>query len=105
MQRMRDLSIDSNLLDWKHLFLTERSVEHVIIGLTNPIEKVKSRISQILLVFPILFLIYINKIFFIIEEQMSHITYRLIINYSNFLAIEQIHDKKIKDKMKKICKN
>ncbi len=72
-QRMNKLGIDDDLIGWTQLFLTDRSVELVIDGFTNSRQKVESGILQDSPVSPILFLIYISRVFSIIEEQLPHV--------------------------------
>lgn len=76
---MANLSIDNNIIDWIQLFLTKRSIELVTDRFTTLWKKVEIRILQSLSVFTILFLIYISKVFFIIEakQQMLYSIYDL----------------------------
>lgn len=46
VQKMADLSIDNDLIDWTQSFLTDRLVELVIDGFKNPRQKVESGILQ-----------------------------------------------------------
>lgn len=65
---MKELGINNNLIGWTQIFLTDRLVQFVIDGFIKLREKVKLGIPQGLPVFPILFLIYISRVFLIIEE-------------------------------------
>lgn len=71
---MKDLDIDNDFIGWTKLFLTDRLVELVIDEFRNSRQKVELGIPQRSLVSAILFLIYINEVFSMIEDQLSHIT-------------------------------
>ena len=86
---MRDLGIDDDLIGWTKSFLTDRSVELVIDGFTNPRQKVESGIPQGSPVSPILFLIYISGVFSIIEEQLPHVTCVSFVDDLGFLTADR----------------
>lgn len=65
---MANLSIDNDLISETKFFSTNGSVKLVIAGIRIPRQKVKSGILQKLTVFPILFLIYISRVFFVVEK-------------------------------------
>lgn len=46
IQKMSDLGIDDDLIGWTQSFFTDRSVELVIDGFTNPKQKIESEIPQ-----------------------------------------------------------
>lgn len=75
IQWIKDLDMDNDFIGWTKLFLTDRSVKFVIDGLRNSKQRVKLGIPQRSLVSPILFLIYINRVFSIIEDQLPYIRY------------------------------
>ena len=89
VQRMKDLGIDDDLIGWTKSFLTNRSVELVIDGFTNPRQKVESGIPQGSPVSPILFLIYISGVFSKIEEQLPDITCFFFIDDLGFLIADR----------------
>ena len=89
VQRMRDLGIDDDLIGWTKSFLTDRSVELVIDGFTNPRQEVESGIPQGSPVSPILFLIYISGVFSIIEDQLPQITCLSFIDDLGFLTADR----------------
>lgn len=68
---MTDLGIDDDLIGWIQFFLTNIWVELVIDGLINLKCKVETGIPQRLPVFPILFLIYISRIFLAIKSWLQ----------------------------------
>ena len=69
-QRMSDLGIDDDLIGWTQSFLTDRWVELVIDGHINPKCKVETGILQRSPISPILFLIYISRVFLEIESRL-----------------------------------
>ena len=88
IQRMKDFGIDDDLIGWTKLFLTDRSVELVINGYINSRQRVESRIPQRSPVSPILFLIYISRVFSMIDNQLSHIIYLSFIDELGFLTAD-----------------
>lgn len=60
---MRQLEIDNNLIGWTQLFQTNRKVEIFIDKHKNSKRDIETGIPQGLLVSPILFCIYIIKVF------------------------------------------
>lgn len=70
---MAEVCIDDVLIGWTQSFLTNRWVELVIDGYTNPKQKVESGIPQGSTVSPIL-LIFISGVFSQIEEKIPKIT-------------------------------
>ncbi len=72
-QRMPELGIDDDLIGWTQSFLTDRWVELVIDGYINPKHKMETGISQGFPVSPILFLIYISRVFFQVESRLPQI--------------------------------
>ena len=89
VQRMKDLSIDNDLIGWTKSFLTDRSVELVIDGYTNSRQRVESGIPQGSPVSPILFLIYISGVFSMIEDQLPYFICLSFINNLGFLTADQ----------------
>lgn len=71
-QQMVDLGIDNDPIGWTQSFLTDRLVELVIDGFTNPKQKVETGIPQGSLVSPILFLIYISGVFSTVEKRLHN---------------------------------
>ena len=67
-QKMADLGIDDDLIEWTKSFLTDRWVELVIDGYVNAKHKVKTGIPQRSPVSPILFVVYISGVFSRIES-------------------------------------
>ncbi len=62
-QRIRQLGVDNDLIGWTQSFLTGRKVEIVIDRHINSEKDVETGIPQGLPVSPILFLIYISRVF------------------------------------------
>ena len=89
VQRMADLSIDNDLISWTQSFLTDRSVELVIDGFTNPRQKVESGIPQGSPVSPILFLIYISGVFSVVEKQLPNVTCVSFVDDLGFITADQ----------------
>ena len=83
---MVDLSIDNDLISWTQSFLTDRLVELVIDGFTNPRQKVKSGIPQRSPVSPILFLIYISGDFSVVEKQLLDVTHVSFVEDLGFIT-------------------
>lgn len=86
---MADLGIDDNLIGWTQSFLTDRSVELVIDGFTNPRQKVESGIPQGLPVSQILFLIYISGVFFVVEEHLPNVTCVSFVDDLGFITADR----------------
>ena len=89
VQRMADLGIDDDLIGWTQSFLTDRSVELVIDGFTNPRQKVESGIPQGSPVSPILFLIYISGMFSVVEEQLPNVTCVSFVDDLGFITADR----------------
>ena len=88
-QRMADLGIDNDLIGWTQSFLTGRSVELVIDGFTNPKQKVETGIPQGSPVSPILFLIYISRVFSAIEVKLPDIICMSFVDDLAFLTSDR----------------
>lgn len=80
VQRIKNLSINDDLIGRTKSFLTDRLVKLIVDGFINPQQKVESGIPQGSPVFSIPFLIYISKVFFIVEEQLPHVTCLSFVN-------------------------
>lgn len=78
--------MDDDLIGWKQSFMTYISLELVIEGFTNLLQKMKLRIQQGSPIYPIRFRIYISGVFSIIEKQFHHVTYMSFINDFDILA-------------------
>ena len=94
---MKDLGIDNDLIGWTKSFLTDKSVKLVINRYTNSRQKVESGLTLRSPVSLILFLIYIGRVFFMIEDQLPHIICLSFINNLGFL----IADQSVSQKMQK----
>lgn len=103
-QKMSSLAIDDNLIRWKQSFLTDRWVELVIDGHTNPKCKIETGIPQGLPVSPVLFLLYIRGVFAEIESRLPEVACLSFIDDLAFLAAGNsiIEIKKILEKAGKI---
>lgn len=93
---MANLGINNNLIGWTQLFLSNRLIELVIGRFTNPKQKVEIEIPQGLPVFPILFLIYINWVFSIIEVRLLNIIYILFVDDQDYLTSDYFINKIVK---------
>lgn len=89
------------------LFFTDRWVELIIDGYINLKYKVEIRIPQRSPVSPVLFLIYMSRVFLEIETQLPQVTRLLFIDNLGFLVAGNsvIKIKKILDKVGKIIFN
>ena len=58
-----ELSMDEDLVVWTSSFLPDRKIQLVIDGHENAKREIETEISQRSLVSPILFLIYISRVF------------------------------------------
>ena len=90
-QRMADLGIDNDLIGWTQSFLTDRWVELVTDGYTNPTQKVETGTPQGSPVSPILSFIYISGMFSQIEEKLPDITCVSFVDDLGFLNIWSLH--------------
>lgn len=86
VQQIKEIDINDDLIGWIQSFLTNRLMEFVIDGFTNLMQKVELGIAQSSPVFSILFLIYICRVFFMIEKQLSHVTFVSFIDNLGFLT-------------------
>ena len=86
---MADLGIDNDLIGWTQSYLTDRSVELVIDGFTNPRQKIESGIPQGSPVSPILFLIYISGVFSVVEEQLPNVTCLSFVDDLEFITADR----------------
>ena len=89
VQRMADLGIDNDLIGWTQSFLTDRSVELVVDGFTNPRQKIESGIPQGSPVSPILFLIYISGVFSVVEKQLLNVTCVSFVDDLGFITADR----------------
>ena len=87
--------------------MTNKWVELVINGHINPKYQVEIRIPQGSLVSPILFLIYISRIFLEIESRLPQVTCLSFMDDLGFLVADNsiIEIKKIREKAGKITLN
>lgn len=84
VQQIRDLGIDNDFISQIKSFLTDKLVKLVIDRFINSRQKVKLGISSVLPVSLILFLIYINEVFFLIKKQLTHVICISFIDNLNF---------------------
>lgn len=73
-QQMRQLKIENYQISWMQSLQTNRKIEMVIGRHENLERDVKTSISQDLLVLPILFLIYISRVFNTITTTSLSVT-------------------------------
>lgn len=67
------------------MFLTKRFIKFVINRFTNPWQHIETDIPKGLLVFPILFLVYISKVFSAVDIKLPNVTFVLFIDDRVFL--------------------
>ena len=80
------MGVDNDLIGWTQSFLTDRKVEIVIDGYINPEKRVETGIPQESPVSPILFLIYISRVFDAIKEELPKTIALYFIDDLGFLA-------------------
>lgn len=68
--------------------MINRYIKLVINRYTNPKQKVKTKILQKLLIYPITFLIYIKRVFFQIEEKLPKVIYMSFVDNLEFLIYD-----------------
>lgn len=77
---MTNLGINNNFIGWTQSLLTEKLGKLIIDRFANPCQKVETTISQSLPLSPILFLIYISKVFLAIKAKLPNNTYVSCVN-------------------------
>ncbi len=80
------MGVDNDLFGWTQSFLTDRKIEIVINGHINPEKRVETGIPQGLPVSPILFLIYISRVFDAVKEKSLETIFLSFMDDLEFLA-------------------
>ena len=76
---MLELEVDEDFICWTKSFLTNRKLQLIINGHNNPKNNIETRILQGSPVSPILFLIYISRVFDQIGKKLPKIvSYHLL---------------------------
>ena len=83
---MRQLGVDNDFIGWIQSFLMDKKVEIVIDGHINPENRVEIGIPQGLPVSPILFLIYISRVFDVVKKESPETTSLSFMDKLRFLA-------------------
>ena len=86
IKKVKELDINADLIGWIQSFLINKSIKLVIDWFINSSPKIEVGISQSLLVFLILFLIYISRMFSIIKKQLLYIICISFIDDLGFLT-------------------
>lgn len=99
---MLELKIDGDFIHQTKLFLTNQKLQLVINGHNNREKNVKIGIPQGLPISPILFLIYISKIFDQVKGKFSNMVSLSFIDDLGFIE-SRASVKKIAQTIEKVC--
>ena len=86
IERMIDTGVDGDLIKWTKSFLTDRKVQPVIDGHNNQERSIETGIPQGSPVSPILFLIYISRVFDKVTEVNPHLMSLSFVDDLGFIA-------------------